>query len=91
MSSPHALFLNTDLDFSVLANCHFEVGDVEDEWLYSQKFGYIHGHMIASSFTSHLTVFRFAIEALQPGSWFEMQNFAIPYRSIDDSMEGMST
>jgi len=44
--------------------------------------------MLASCFTSHLTVFRSAFEALRPGGWFEMQDFAIPYRCIDDSMAG---
>jgi hypothetical protein len=56
--------------------------------LFSQKFDYIHGRMLASCFNSRLTVFRSAFEARRPDGWFEIQDFAIPYRCMDDSMAG---
>lgn len=69
-------------------NCHFEVDDAEDEWIFSQKFDYIHGRMLGSCFGSHIKVFESAFNFLRPGGWFEMQDFASPFRCVDDTMKG---
>jgi SAM-dependent methyltransferase len=74
--------------FSVPPNCHFEVDDAEDPWMFSQQFDYIHGRMLGSCFASHLSVFRSAFDALRPGGWIEMQDFAFPFRCVDDSIKG---
>jgi trans-aconitate methyltransferase len=88
--SPLILSLNTNLTPSVPPNCHFEVDDAEDPWLYSQKFDFIHGRTLVTCFISHLNVFRSAFEALQPGGWMEMQDVEFPIRCIDDTMRGTS-
>jgi hypothetical protein len=44
--------------------------------------------MLASCFASHEAVFRSAFDSLRPGGWFEMQDFAFPFRCIDDSAVG---
>jgi SAM-dependent methyltransferase len=69
-------------------NCRFEVDDAEDEWIYSHKFDYIHGRMLGSCFNSHVKVFESAFQFLRPGGWFEMQDFAFPFRCVDDTMKG---
>jgi hypothetical protein len=91
-SFPSASVMGTDLSpiqpAFVPPNCRFEVDDAEDEWIYSQKFDYIHGRMLGSCFNSHVKVFESAFQFLQLGGWFEMQDFAFPFRCIDDSMKG---
>jgi len=69
-------------------NCRFEVGDAEDDWIYSHKFDSIHGLMLGSCFNSHVKVFESAFLFLCPGGWFEMQDFAFPLRCIDDTTKG---
>ena len=44
--------------------------------------------MLGSCFTSHLTVFRSAFDAMCPGGWIEMQDFGFPFRCIDDTIKG---
>jgi len=56
--------------------------------MYSQKFDYIHGRMLASCFVSHQSVFQSAFDAMAPGGWIEMQDFTIPFRCVDDSNIG---
>jgi len=73
---------------SVPPNCRFEVDDVEDEWLYSHKFDYIHGRALALCFRSHKTVFEHAFNALRPGGWFEVQDVALPMVALDDTVAG---
>lgn len=89
---PSADVIGTDLSpiqpVFVPPNCRFEVDDAEDEWVYSHKFDYIHGRMLCSSFNSHVKVFESAFKFLRPGGWFEMQDFAFPFRCIDSSMQG---
>jgi SAM-dependent methyltransferase len=89
---PSADVIGTDLSpiqpAFVPPNCRFEVDDAEDEWVYSHKFDYIHGRMLASCFSSHVKVFESAFRFLRPGGWLEMQDFALPIRCVDDTMKG---
>jgi hypothetical protein len=61
---------------------------VEDEWLYSQRFSYIHGRSLATCFKSTAAVIQKAYNHLVPGGYLELQDAAMPIRAIDDSMEG---
>jgi SAM-dependent methyltransferase len=89
---PYADIIGTDLSpiqpAVVPPNCRFEVDDAEDEWVFSQKFDYIHGRMLGSCFNSHVTVFESAFNFLRPGGWFEIQDFAFPFRCVDDTVKG---
>lgn len=69
-------------------NCHFEVDDAEDTWVYSHKFDYIHGRMLFTCFQSHLVVFKSAFDFLRPGGYLELQDISFPFQCIDDSWEG---
>jgi hypothetical protein len=73
---------------SIPSNCRFEIDDAEDEWLYPQKFDYIHGRFMAVCFKDPLAVFRRAFEACKPGGYFEMMDAVIPLRCFDDSLQG---
>ncbi|KAL3426083.1 methyltransferase domain-containing protein [Phlyctema vagabunda] len=89
---PNVSVIGTDLSpiqpEYVPQNCQFEIDDAEDQWTFTQKFDYIHGRALFSSFRSHSSVFQSAFEHLQPGGWLEMQDAAFPFRCIDDSMRG---
>lgn len=73
---------------SVPSNCSFEVDDAEDEWVFSQKFDYIHGRALMSCFKNHKTVWKNAFKALRPGGILELQDVQLPARYIDDTGEG---
>lgn len=91
---PSANVLGTDLSpiqpQFVPPNCRFEVDDAEDSWEFSQKFDYIHGRAMATCFKSHFKVIRSAFGAVRPGGYLELQDFMVPFVSIDDSIKGTS-
>jgi hypothetical protein len=64
------------------------VDDAEDPWLFKQKFDFIHGRMLGSCFASHFNVFKSAFNAMRPGGWIEFQDYAFPFRTVDDSVKG---
>jgi hypothetical protein len=72
----------------VPANCQFEVDDAEDEWLYAQKFDFIHGRAMAFCFKDPAAVFQKAFHACAPGGYFQMADAELPIRCVDDTLEG---
>ncbi|PVH80984.1 S-adenosyl-L-methionine-dependent methyltransferase [Cadophora sp. DSE1049] len=89
---PSANVIGTDLspiqpDFAP-PNCHFEVDDAEDPWLFPHPFSYIHGRALATCFKSHLPIFHSAFRSLVPGGFFELQDCIVPFRCIDDTLKG---
>lgn len=62
--------------------------DVDDDWLYTHSFDYIHGRLMVFGFSDPLAVFRKAFNALSPGGYFEMQDLCSPIRSFDNSLDG---
>ncbi|KAH9205489.1 S-adenosyl-L-methionine-dependent methyltransferase [Leptodontidium sp. 2 PMI_412] len=70
------------------SNCSFEIDDMDDDWIYSQPFSYIHGRLLVFCFTDAMSIFRKAFDALEPGGWFEMQDTCAPLGSIDGTLEG---
>jgi hypothetical protein len=75
---------------SVPPNCRFEVDDAEDDWLYKQKFDYIHGRLMCTCFKDPAAVFKKAFNSLTPGGYFEMFDFSARFESVDGSLEGTS-
>lgn len=59
-------------------NCKFIVDDFEDDWVYQQKFDFIHGRMLVGDMKSLKSLFRKAYDNLNPGGWFEMQDACLP-------------
>lgn len=65
-------------------NCRFEVDDVESEWLYGhESFDYIHGRGMTGSVRDWKKLFSQALDNLQPGGWFELQDYEIDIASDD--------
>ncbi|KAN0108726.1 S-adenosyl-L-methionine-dependent methyltransferase [Hyaloscypha variabilis] len=89
---PSANVIGTDLSpiqpNFVPPNCSFEVDDAEDEWVFPQKFDYIHGRALMSCFRNDQRVWEHAFKALRPGGILELQDLQMPLRYIDSSGEG---
>ncbi|KAK1774104.1 S-adenosyl-L-methionine-dependent methyltransferase [Copromyces sp. CBS 386.78] len=89
---PAAHVVGTDLSpiqpEYVPPNCHFEVDDAEDEWIFSQQFDYVHLRLMFHAFKSHKEVMMSAFEQLNPGGWMEWQDYYPHIQSVDGSIAG---
>lgn len=72
----------------VPANCRFEIDDAEDEWMYGQKFDYVHGRYMCTSIFDFPKLFGQIYDSLNPGGWVEFQETVIDFRAVDGSLEG---
>lgn len=70
------------------ANCHFEVDDAEDDWIYSRPFDYIHLRLMFHTFKDHTRVIRAAYDNLVPGGYVEFQDYYCRLGCVDDTMRG---
>ncbi|KAK6205787.1 hypothetical protein LQW54_008271 [Pestalotiopsis sp. IQ-011] len=90
--NPGSDVLGTDLSpiqpEYVPANCRFEIDDAEDEWIYSQKFDYIHARYMCAFLTDFPKLFRSLYDNLEPGGWTEWMEMLIYFQSPDDTLEG---
>ncbi|KAK3381992.1 S-adenosyl-L-methionine-dependent methyltransferase [Podospora didyma] len=69
-------------------NCRFEIDDIEDEWVFSHKFDYIHGRYLCAFLKDFNHMFRSIHESLTPGGWVEFQETIIQFQAIDMTLEG---
>jgi hypothetical protein len=74
--------------YSVPPNCHFEIDDAEDEWIFARPFDYIHARAIVSCFADHRSIIQKAYDNLVPGGYLELQDGILPIRFIDSSGQG---
>src|SRR5450756_2017626 len=72
---------------SIPTNLQFEIDDAEDEWIFPQKFDYIHGRTLATCFKDPPSIIGKAFDALAPGGYFELQDMCLQ-TSDDGSMNG---
>ncbi|KIV97479.1 hypothetical protein PV10_01230 [Exophiala mesophila] len=89
---PESTVLGTDLSpiqpTYLPPNCKFEVDDFDQPWSFSQKFDLVHGRMLAGSLADPVQLLKQAYDALKPGGWVELQDFAFPVTSDDGTMAG---
>lgn len=71
-------------------NLQFIIDDAEDVWLYRHKFDFIHARLMAGSFKDWPRVIQSAFDALEPGGWFEIQDYLLPCECPDDTYAGTS-
>ena len=64
-------------------NVNFEVDDIENTWIYSQKFDYIHCRYLAGSIKDWPRLMAQAYEFLAPGGYVEFQDFDMKFYSTD--------
>ncbi|KAI0397537.1 methyltransferase domain-containing protein [Xylariaceae sp. FL0594] len=92
LQHPGSSVLGTDLspiqpEF-VPPNCRFEIDDIEDEWVFSERFDYIHGRHMVGSISDFPALFAAIHENLNPGGWLEMQDYYVNLQSVDGTLEG---
>lgn len=93
--NPSSEVLGTDLspiqpDY-LPPNCRFQVDDVDDDWVFSDKFDYIHGRYLLPFIKQDWNLlFKSIYDNLNPGGWVESQETIIYFQSIDKSIEGTS-
>ncbi|KAI1305046.1 S-adenosyl-L-methionine-dependent methyltransferase [Xylaria venustula] len=92
VQNPGSDVLGTDLSpiqpEYVPPNCRFEIDDVEDEWLFSTKFDYIHARHMVGSISDFPKLFKSVYDNLNPGGWVEMQDYYVKLQSIDGTLDG---
>ncbi|KAK3492193.1 S-adenosyl-L-methionine-dependent methyltransferase [Neurospora hispaniola] len=92
IQNPAAHVVGTDLSpiqpEYVPPNCHFEIDDAEDEWIFSQQFDYVHVRLLFHAFNSHKEVMMSAFRQLNPGGWMEWQDYYPHIQSVDGSIAG---
>ncbi|KAI0189097.1 methyltransferase domain-containing protein [Xylaria flabelliformis] len=69
-------------------NCRFEIDDIEDEWMFSSKFDYVHGRHMVGSITDFPKLFASIYANLNPGGWVELQDYYVKLQSIDGTLDG---
>ena len=89
---PTANVIGTDLspiqpDF-VPKNCFFEIDDAEDDWIFSERFDFIHMRGMMTCFTDPKSVMQKAFDQLAPGGYLEMQDGIFPLQCHDDTLAG---
>jgi len=89
---PTAHVIGTDLSpiqpSFVPPNCEFQIDDFDDDWNYSQTFDLIHARAMVTCFKDPLSVIVPAFHSLAPGGYLELQDFILPFRSIDNTLTG---
>ncbi|KAF6817244.1 methyltransferase domain-containing protein [Colletotrichum musicola] len=87
---PEAEVLGVDLSpiqpADVPPNLAFEIDDIEEEWLYSQKFDYIHGRFLNGSLADWKSLIAKAYEFTEPGGYFELQENDGRFTADDDTL-----
>ncbi|KAK7705068.1 hypothetical protein SLS57_010265 [Botryosphaeria dothidea] len=81
--NPSAEIIGNDLSpvqpAFVPPNVKFEIDDVEDAWLYSTPFDYIHCRFMAGSLKNWPRLMQQAFQHTKPGGWVEFQDFEMRF------------
>ncbi|KUI71409.1 Trans-aconitate 2-methyltransferase [Cytospora mali] len=85
---PGCSVLGTDLSpiqpEYVPVNCRFEVDDAEEEWTFQNKFDFIHTRGSVLCWRNYARFTNEVYQALEPGGWFEMQEYNFKPVFLDD-------
>lgn len=71
-------------------NVHFEVDDIEQEWVFHEKFDFIHSRALHNAIRDWPTLIKRSFANLQPGGWAEFVDFDINWHSPDASLHSGS-
>ncbi|TGJ87851.1 hypothetical protein E0Z10_g945 [Xylaria hypoxylon] len=69
-------------------NCRFEIDDIEDDWMFTSNFDYVHGRHMVGSITDFPKLFKSIYDNLNPGGWVEIQDYYAKLQSIDGTLDG---
>ena len=91
---PHATVLGTDLSPIqppyVPRNCSFLIDNAENDWIFDDKFDFIHGRMLIMGIHDWPRFFRQSWDYLNPGGWLEVKEPQFPIICVDDSVTATS-
>ncbi|KAI6844416.1 hypothetical protein KC340_g754 [Hortaea werneckii] len=68
-------------------NVEFIVDDITSEWLYPQKFDFIHSRAITVGIKDWDALIDQVWTNLKPGGWIEFQEYHFPFTSDDDTLK----
>ncbi|MCJ1396547.1 hypothetical protein MMC18_009438 [Xylographa bjoerkii] len=66
-------------------NCSFIIDNIEEDWVYDQKFDFVHARMLVLGIHDWPRFFRQSWDYMKPGAWLEMQELQFPAKSDDGS------
>lgn len=72
-------------------NLTFVVDDYETEWVYKDKFDFIHGRELCGCIEDHDRLFKRAFENLNSGGYFELQSVEAYFVSDDGTHQNAET
>ena len=88
---PESSVLGTDLSpiqpEYVPSNCRFEIDDVEDDWIFNNKFDYIHGRYICLFLTDVPKMLKNIYDNLNPGGYVEIMETLMYMEAVDNSLD----
>ncbi|OCL15438.1 S-adenosyl-L-methionine-dependent methyltransferase [Glonium stellatum] len=88
---PSAQVLGTDLSpiqpSWTPSNCSFLIDNAENEWLFDNKFDFIHSRMLLMGIHDWPRYFKQTWDNLRPGGWMEVHEVQFPVCSADESLE----
>ncbi|KAI7673211.1 hypothetical protein KC319_g5123 [Hortaea werneckii] len=68
-------------------NVEFIVDDITSEWLYPEKFDFIHSRAITVGIKDWSALVDQVWRNLKPGGWIEFQEYHFPFTSDDDTLK----
>ncbi|KAI6907503.1 hypothetical protein KC318_g4621 [Hortaea werneckii] len=68
-------------------NVEFIVDDITSEWVYPQKFDFIHSRAITVGIKDWSALVEQVWKNLKPGGWIEFQEYHFPFTSDDDTLK----
>ncbi|EMT71448.1 hypothetical protein FOC4_g10009948, partial [Fusarium odoratissimum] len=68
-------------------NCSFEIDDLEKEWTWTTPFDFIFSRMMTGSFSDPETIAKKALNGLNPGGWYEIQDIQLPVFCDDGTLD----
>ncbi|KAF1815802.1 S-adenosyl-L-methionine-dependent methyltransferase [Eremomyces bilateralis CBS 781.70] len=70
---------------NVPPNVRFEIDDIEQEWIYSEGFDYIHMRMMGGALKDWPKLLRQAFKFTKPGGWVEFMDFTMTFNKASPS------
>ncbi|KAF9875172.1 methyltransferase domain-containing protein [Colletotrichum karsti] len=87
---PDATVVGVDLSaiqpIYVPSNCHFEVGDLEQEWPWEEPFDFIFARNMIGCFADWKEIITQAYENLEPGGYLEIHDSEYPIKCDDGTL-----
>ncbi|KAL1987707.1 hypothetical protein VTN96DRAFT_2547 [Rasamsonia emersonii] len=74
----------------VAPNVKFLIDDIEQPWVYSKPFDFVHARFLALSIRDYKKLLKQAYDNTVPGGWVEIQDWDGTLRSDDGSTQGTS-